>query len=219
MNDRIEKLKERQAEELARALREEQIRAVLPMPVDFVYDHKTEVSVSVLRDRASYSGPPLPSLFEAVLMLACFGEPLECTDRKGTFRSIRPDEVRRERDSSSDPSIGTRRIFIEVDGGTEYGPTCKLNAWFRIGGRIMHVAVPFQPYEVRGLIPHAQRRGRGDNPRARIERWVWSGVGEDARVQWASGDFENKSYRSTYCWDTVESFAEFMRNHMPEPES
>lgn len=210
MNQRIEDVKKRAAEDIARVEQEELFRPLLPeaeRETAFVYRHRAFVSA-----RLGDSYQPKRTFEEAVELLLSLGATVECQHRKGGCLSTWP-EAAIDKRNLEDPIINTSHVRIDTErAAAESGVSCELEAWFTMANHLVYVSIPFAHWTgPRGLLPY-QKFDRMDRPVGELQ---WSGIGEDFEHRWwASPGGYNRSRH----WHTDESFKNWFENWKRQKE-
>lgn len=204
-NERIQALKERQAKDLARAESEEAIRAGLPMEPRFIYDHGKAVSVQYNEPYSGWRDKPGLSPVE---VMDAWREWIVTAERwrDGTL-SVGPKSVNRNVSTPNAVMDGSHYAELLCQArkyGEGNGPSLKLLFWAEKYGRAFQVTVnlPGLWLQTVDMKIHAGRYVHG----SLVARFI----GEDARIKWNTGGYDDGSYRLSYYWADQSNFESWL---------
>lgn len=206
MTTRVEEVKARFAEALAKAEREDEALAILPEDLQenaFVVAQRGEMWF-ILR-RAGYGFERARSIHEAAdifeRLRAEYGDLVTCKRwRDGSLRTT-PSAAPTE----NAELVGKHQLYLDISGGQGFGPDVELIGYFNTNIGRIRVAVPIN--DLNRLLPCITRDRSG---RWSIYRNSHAG---DATTKWASGS--DTSYHYNDWFETWESFQGWLETAAP----
>ena len=200
----VEKLKARQAEELAKAEIQDAIIASLPQSVNdprHVMIHKDHIGLTYGNLRYYSQGYQIPDVEELLKQFP----PVECPHYRSGSLSTWPEAIngnaKRQDAKYEDQHAVEMACSGNVEPGHSYGPDLRLEWWTERDGRLLHIQAELPARQLVTFRYH----DRNHRPISGSKTPQF--IGEEYRISWGTGS--EYGYRVSYYWRSLESFTEW----------